>query len=160
MSQRIEQASRDTAPAGSIRFNTDSNKMEIYNGEQWWNIDSTSPTEQTGGTRGLFYGGNTPSNRDRIEFINLGTSGNSVDFGNLLSSQGEGGAGSADRTRGIISGGGGPTTDTIQFVTIASPGNATDFGNLTVSRNYSASVNNGTRSVTGGAFRLLPFVVI
>ena len=34
-----ELPSLDTAPAGSIRFNTDSNKMEIYNGEQWWNID-------------------------------------------------------------------------------------------------------------------------
>ena len=29
--------------SGSIRFNTDSAKMEIYNGEQWWEIDSTSP---------------------------------------------------------------------------------------------------------------------
>ena len=152
MSQTNEYPSYDTAPAGSIRFNTDSNKLEIYNGEQWWNIDSTSPTEQTGGTRGLFYGGNTPSNRDRIEFINVDSTGNSVDFGNLLSTQGEGGAGSADRSRGIISGGGGPTTNVIQFVTIASTGDAADFGDLTVARSYAASVNNRTRSVTGGAF--------
>ena len=40
--------------AGSIRFNTDSSKLEIYNGEQWWEIDSTSPELQTGGTRGLY----------------------------------------------------------------------------------------------------------
>ena len=154
MSQREEYPSLDTAPAGSIRFNTDSAKMEIYNGEQWWNIDSTSPEEQTGGTRGLFYGGNTPSNRDTIEFIQINTTGDTVDFGNLISAQQEAGGGSADRTRGIISGGfTNPThTDTIQFVTIASPGNATDFGNLTVSRGYVASINNGTRSVTGGAF--------
>ena len=79
--------------AGSIRFNTATSKMEIYNGEQWWQIDSTSPSEETGGTRGLFYGGNTSpsSNRDRIEFINVGSSGNSIDFGNLLAAQGEGG---------------------------------------------------------------------
>ena len=43
MSQINEKSALDTAPAGSIRFNTDSGKMEIYNGEQWWNIDSTSP---------------------------------------------------------------------------------------------------------------------
>ena len=43
MSQTNEYPSLDTAPAGSIRFNTDSNKLEIYNGEQWWNIDATSP---------------------------------------------------------------------------------------------------------------------
>ena len=41
-------------PAGSIRFNTDSSKMEIYNGEKWWEIDSTSPQEQIGGTRGVW----------------------------------------------------------------------------------------------------------
>ena len=43
--------------SGSIRFNTDSRKMEIYNGEAWWEIDSTSPEEQTGGTRALSMGG-------------------------------------------------------------------------------------------------------
>ena len=144
--------SLETATSGSIRFNTDSSKIEIYNGEQWWEIDATSPELQTGGTRGLFYGGNTPSNLDRIQFINVDSTGNSIDFGNLLSTQGEGGAGSADRSRGIISGGGGPTTNVIQFVTIASTGDATDFGDLTVARDYAASVNNGTRSVTGGSF--------
>ena len=143
--------------AGSIRFNTTTSKMEIYNGEQWWQIDSTSPSEETGGTRGLFYGGNTSpsSNRDRIEFINVGSSGNSIDFGNLLAAQGEGGAGSADRSRGLISGGstaGVGNNNIIQFVTIASAGNAVDFGDMTVERDYNASVNNRTRSVTGGSF--------
>ena len=83
----MEHPSMGTPPAGSIRFNTDSNRMEIYNGDAWWEIDSTSPQEQIGGTRGLFYGGNTPSNRDRIEYINVDTTGNSVDFGNLTASE-------------------------------------------------------------------------
>ena len=64
-----EHPSLETATSGSIRFNTDSSRLEIYNGEAWWEIDATSPELQTGGTRGLFYGGNTPSNRDTIEFI-------------------------------------------------------------------------------------------
>ena len=70
-------------PAGSIRFNTDSSKMEIYNGDKWWEIDSTSPNEQTGGTRGLFGGGRTPSLVDTIEYINVDTTGDATDFGNL-----------------------------------------------------------------------------
>ena len=78
-----ELPSLDTPPAGSIRFNTDSAKMEIYNGEVWWNIDSTSPNEQTGGTRGLFAGGNAPSTAvNEIEFINVDSAGNASDFGN------------------------------------------------------------------------------
>ena len=82
MSQTNEYPSLDTAPAGSIRFNTDSNKMEIYNGEQWWDIDSTSPEEQTGGTRGLYAGGQ--SNSDTIDFVNIDSTGNATDFGNLI----------------------------------------------------------------------------
>jgi len=48
-------------PVGAIRFNTDSSKMEYYDGNQWVNITSTSPEAQTGGTRGLFFGGYGPS---------------------------------------------------------------------------------------------------
>ena len=55
MSQRNEYPSLGTPPSGSIRFNTDSAKMEIYNGEQWWDIDATSPEQETGGTRGVLY---------------------------------------------------------------------------------------------------------
>ena len=39
--------------SGSIRFNTDSSKLEIYDGNAWFEIDSTSPELLTGGTRGL-----------------------------------------------------------------------------------------------------------
>ena len=73
----IEQAARGLV-SGSIRFNTDSSKLEIYNGEQWWEIDATSPEEQTGGTRGLFGGGETPSLTAVIDFINVDTTGNAL----------------------------------------------------------------------------------
>ena len=115
MSQTNEYPSLDTPPAGSIRFNTDSNKMEIYNGEQWWNIDSTSPNEQTGGTRGLYAGGQ--SNSDTIDFVNIDSTGNATDFGNLISSR-EGVVGSGDRTRGVFfAGDGSPENVDIQHVT-------------------------------------------
>ena len=136
MSQTNEYPSLDTAPAGSIRFNTDSSKMEIYNGEQWWEIDATSPELQTGGTRGIFGGGFTQSgnaNRDVIEFFNISTTGNCSDFGNLTTSRRQQGQSGADRTRGVFMGGrASPVNrDVIDFVTIASQGDATDFGDLT-----------------------------
>ena len=68
--------------SGSIRFNTDSSKLEIYNGEQWWEIDTTSPYEQTGGTRAVMAGGGFP-NTDVIDFVNIDTTGNAADFGDL-----------------------------------------------------------------------------
>ena len=81
----MEYPSLGTPPSGSIRFNTDSSKMEIYNGDKWWEIDSTSPTEQTGGTRGLTMGGyQSPAKRDFIEYVNIDSTGNSIDFVNLI----------------------------------------------------------------------------
>ena len=92
--------------AGSIRFNTDSSKLEIYNGEQWWEIDATSPEHQTGGTRGVFGGGGSPSDETaEIEFINIATTGDSESFGDL--SLGARGfiAGGSSRVRGVFAGG-------------------------------------------------------
>tara|TARA_B100000282_G_C31684715_1_gene468425 strand:- start:19 stop:1026 length:1008 start_codon:yes stop_codon:yes gene_type:complete len=117
--------------SGSIRFNTDSRKMEIWNGEQWWEIDSTSPEEQTGGTRGLNMAGLNPGRVDTIEFFNLDSTGNAADFGNLTTSNRDAGVAS-DRTRSILFGGSTPGTPNgdvdIEKMTIASTGNSTDFG--------------------------------
>ena len=141
--------------AGSIRFNTDSSKLEIYNGEAWWNIDSTSPEEQTGGTRGLFAGGyrGSPNTAvDTIDLINVDTTGNASDFGNLTSAAILG-AGFASRTRGVISLGvvsPNPAFDTIDLVTISSTGNASDFGNLTIGRRSSGGCSSSTRGLFAG----------
>ena len=82
----IEHPSLDKPTSGSIRFNTDSSKLEIYNGEAWFQIGSTSPEEQTGGTRGL-WGGGGPSATTTIDFVNVDTTGNAIDFGNLLGNE-------------------------------------------------------------------------
>ena len=103
MSQRIEHPSYDTAPAGSIRFNTDSSKIEIYNGEQWWDIDSTSPVQQTGATRGV-YSASAPSGAtNNIEFITIATNGDALDFGDLTRGARLLGRASS-RTRGLYGG--------------------------------------------------------
>ena len=140
-----ELPSLDTAPAGSIRFNTDSSMLEIYNGEQWWNIDSTSPEEQTGGTRALFAGGNAPSTAvNEIEFINVDSTGNASDFGNLTNTY-HGQASCSSRTRGLTGGGQrAPVSQSnaIEFVTISSTGDMTDFGDLTSTRNSGCGLSD------------------
>ena len=79
----MEKPSLDTAKAGAIRFNTDSSQLEIYDGNQWTGILATSAQQQTGGTRGLWFGGNSPD-RDTIQFVNIDSTGNAVDFGDAL----------------------------------------------------------------------------
>ena len=134
-----EQSSLETATSGSLRFNTDSSKLEIYNGEQWFEIDSTSPDLHTGGTRSVmaisYY---APSYRSDISFFNIDTTGNALDFGNFSDPKGNGSSSAANRTRGIFAGGlttsPNQSTNRIDFVTIAQTGNATDFGDLTQAR--------------------------
>ena len=99
--------------------------MEIYNGEAWWEIDATSPELQTGGTRGLFGGGETPSLTDRIDFINVESTGDAADFGDISFAR-RNLASESDRSRLVFTGGytSGPATfyNTLEFVTIASTG--------------------------------------
>ena len=151
----MEYPSLGTPPAGSIRFNTDSSKLEIYNGEAWWNIDTTSPQEQTGGGRGLYGGGQNPSYTDTVEYITISTTGDSQDFGDLSSSRTEQNSGWASRTRGILVGGYQHPTgrmNIIDYFTIASTGNATDFGDMTVGRGRAASASSNTRGCSAGGY--------
>ena len=152
--------SLETATSGSIRFNTDSSRLEIYNGEQWWEIDATSPEQQTGGTRGLIAGGRThPAYSDIIDFINIDSTGNATDFGNLTSVRTGVGA-CASRSRGVIGGGYQPSPTTyvnsIDFITIASEGDATTFGDLTTKRAWLSATNDSTRGLYAGSWGSAP----
>ena len=121
-------------PVGAFRFNTDSSKLEYYDGNQWVNVTSTSPEAQTGGTRGLFAGGRSsaPAFTNLIEYININTTANAVDFGDLTREYGQGAA-CASRARGVFFAGQQPSPTygpQIDYVTISSTGNEKDFGNL------------------------------
>ena len=163
-----------TIKPGAFRFNTDSMKLEIFRGSsnyegtasmagigtlaagQWEEIVATSPEVQTGGTRGLRMGGNSTS--DTIEYYNVETTGNTIDFGNLSVAR-RAGATVASRTRAVVAGGEGPSggqVNTIEFVTIASTGDAVNFGDLAAPAGLKygmmAPVSNSTRGVFSGGY--------
>ena len=150
----MEYPSLDTAKAGAIRFNTDSSQMEIYDGNQWTGIVATSPELQTGGTRGLIFGGEGSNPRNTIQFFNVDSTGNASDFGDMNNERTEGMA-CASRVRAFAVGGflgSSPTnyTNILDMVTIASTGNATDFADAHRQTGQAASVASSTRAVTGG----------
>ena len=150
-----EQPPIKSTPVGALRFNTESSKIEYFNGIQYVNITTGSPEQNTGGTRGFISGGGTPSQVNIIEFVNINSVGDFTNFGDL-NNRVNGPAGSADRTRGITSGGyqspSGAYINTIDFITMASSGDASNFGDLTVARGYSAGGSDSTRGLTGGAW--------
>ena len=106
-----------------------------------------STTASSNNTRGIFYGGRTPSMTDVIDYITIATEGNATDFGNLLADRIDSSA-VASSTRGVVAGGKSPSSvdNVIQYVTIASLGDAVNFGDLTSARGQMA----GCSDVHGG----------
>ena len=166
-----EQPPEEPTPVGAFRFNTDTLKLEYYDGNQWVNVTTDSPEQHTGGTRGVTNGINeNPQWQEHMDFFNIATTGNGTDFGNL-SADIFGTGSTASSTRGVVFGGYGGSphsanSDEIQFVTIASQGNSTDFGNLTVGRSAPCVSGSQTRAVIAcgalspGVSNVIDFVTI
>jgi len=100
--------------------------------------------------RGLFaggYGSNAYSNV--IDFINIESTGNASDFGNLSDTPYEPGA-LASRTRAVFGGGENASyarLNVMEYVTIASEGDVTDFGDLIQVNRSPAGSANDTRGL-------------
>ena len=165
-----EQPPEESTPVGAFRFNTDTAKLEYYDGNQWVNVTTRSPESETGGTRGVTAGVNThPAWQEHMDFFNIATTGNATDFGDMSSDVFGCGA-TASSSRGVIFGGYDPVVasnnNRIEFVTIASQGNSQDFGDMTVGRSNSSVSGNQTRAVavcgakTPGTSNVMDYVTI
>ena len=162
-------------PSGSLRFNTDTARLEYYRGDGigWSELEAgneelggrtesgfsgTSSNREALGHRLLLAGGriSAPAFTDTIEYLTISTLGNTDDFGNLVSSHGnpnsQGGASS--RTRGIWLGGqlgSSPNySNVIQAIEIASLGNAFDFGDINGNIIGGGNVSNQIRALHYG----------
>ena len=144
-----------TTTDGTIRFNTDSQKLEFYAQSQWWEMVIDTPNLAVGsntgaGARGVFAGGNTAVAVNNIDYINIQSTGNAQDFGDLAIAAVFGQMACASSTRGIVAGGApGPAgnINVIQYVTISSIGNSQDFGDLTVTSYQGVGLSNASRGV-------------
>ena len=126
------------------------NLKQVYNarlGDNW-----PSPA-----ARGFFGGGYNPAKSNVIQYVQMTSSGNTVDFGDLTQARGTNGSAVASTTRGIFQGGnagpGTPYSNVIDYITISSVGNAADFGDLTVGRRSGiGGGNNSTRGLAAGGY--------
>ena len=145
---------------GMMRFNTDLNTMEFYNGNEWRQFTYVSDVQNSPSSRGrvIYAGGNpgsSPSTKSDIEFLNAMTKGNTSSFGDLTEAV-RNKAGGSSSTRGIFSSGASPNstsnTDVIEYVTIQSAGDSIDFGNSTTARRNPGGASNSTRFLTAGGY--------
>ena len=140
-------------PTGAIRYNTDSNKMECFNGTKWMQIAVSSP-DLNGGARGVTTGGYTgpgSTGNAAMDYFNIESAGNAADFGDLTDGRWAISSGSS-KTRGIWAGGDSPgDVNIIDYITISSTGDATDFGDLgTGGWRYGGPLANQTRMLICG----------
>ena len=133
---------------GMVRFNDDLNTLEFYNGVEWRQFTVTGASG-----RGVFGGGGTPTRTATIDYINISSTGNAVNFGNLTVSR-SGLTACSSPTRGLFGGGNDPSVNvnTIDYITIASEGNAIDFGDLLNTVRHSAGLSSTVRGIFGGGF--------
>jgi len=144
-------------PRGAIRFNTDSNKPELWDGSQWAEFQLSTPnlgqgSDRQPGPRGIWAGGQSAQS-NTIDYINISSTGDATDFGDLTQAR-LGTSGVASNTRGVIFGGypyPSAVVNTIEFITISSTGNATDSSfDISGGRTYFSALSNSTRGLSVG----------
>lgn len=117
------------------------------------------------GNLGLFAGGIAPAQTNVIAQINIASTGNATDFGDLIGTANKNlGSMGSSFTRGVFVGGqtdGSYTAgvNVIQYVEFATTGNAVDFGDSAINAERRASSSGGsnqTRGINFGGFNFQP----
>ena len=145
---------RPSAPKpGALFYNKDFRTIEYWDGSFWRQVDNT-----TSSTRANVAGGYGPSAPEKIiDAFNISTTGNAVDWGELISNtRNNGVAGNA--IRGISHGGWTPSYYTkMEYWSLASGGRAVEFGSMGPSSpsgrsSYNGGVASSTRAVFMGCY--------
>jgi len=132
---------------GTVRFNTDLNTLEFFNGNEWRQF--TYNQGQSG--RGVFAGGfSNPLYHSIISYIQIPTTGNALNFGDLTTNAGFAPAVSNGVRAVWGSRYTGSGNNTMDYVTIPSQGNAIDFGNSTGSLWSRGGFSSSTRGIFFG----------
>ena len=117
-------------------------------------IIPAGPTEHRGGRgRGVVAGGKAPSNPalDTMDFIEIATTGNATDFGNLSDGGRDYPSGCGSATRGVFFAGSEPGfRNIIDYVVMSSSGGANDFGDMQIAPLTNFALSNATRGITAG----------
>ena len=159
---------------GSLRFNTDSSKLEYFRGNTigWTEIEAelTEPLGRDGsnsglGVRGMMFNGPTPSFSNSIRFITVSTTGADEDFGDTTAAKANcisfGGRVRAASMGGQTTPSGSSWTNDVDMVIVASKGNSTDYATLTSNKKEGGGFSNRTRAFyVGGGYNIIEFVTI
>jgi len=132
---------------GMVYYNKDFKTIEFWDGNFWKQVDNT-----TASGRAVLFGGTGSSvTKSTIEFFNIATLGNSLNFGSLTAEKASGGS-CSNSIRGLSVGGSvSPSkVNTIEYITIQSEGDSIDFGDQSVTRTQAGGFASSTRGISAG----------
>ncbi len=112
------------------------------------------PTEFRGGRgRAIIGAGGYPSGTNAMDYIDIATTGNGTDFGDLKDGD-YGRASFSSSTRGVVGGGaGGSYIGRVEYQTISSSGGSSDFGDLNIGKRFMRATGNNSRGTWMGGQR-------
>ena len=159
---------------GSLRFNTDSSKLEYFRGNTigWTEIEAelTEPLGRDGsnsglGVRGMMFNAPHPAFSNEIRFLTVSTMGADQDFGDTTAAKANcicfGGRVRAASMGGQTTPSGSSWTNDVDMVIVASKGNSTDYATLTSNKKEGGGFSNRTRAFyVGGGYNIIEFVTI
>ena len=149
----IEHPPIQPTPVGAFRFNTDSARLEYFDGNEYVNI-TTDSSEKHGGILALCGSmGNDAVFSNAVDKVNMSTTGNGVDYADLNYSSSQNGA-FGSRTQSVFFGGYTPSmASNSDYVLTASGGTAIAGGALTQARRgMGAGLANSTRGIAMGGY--------
>ncbi len=143
---------------GMMRFNTDLNTMEFYNGNEWRQFTYISDVQNSpsrsgrGYVCGGYFSSPTPTVISDIQIVNVNSLGNSVHFGDTSSPASYlNTSACSSSTRAIIAGTG-SYNNIMEYFTMATQGDTVDYGDLTGTYGYTSATSSSTRGLTLGAY--------
>jgi len=107
------------------------------------------------GDRGVFAGGWSNGWYNTMDYIDIATTGNATDFGDMIESNAYG-TGCSNGARGVYQSG----DSNLHYITFATTGNATDFGDRTVGWQLGGACSSGTRGVFLGTSDVIDYITI
>ena len=163
---------------GSLRFNTDSSKLEYFRGNTigWTEIEAelTEPLGRDGsnsglGVRGMIFNPSSPSGSpgfsNQIRFITISTTGADEDFGDTTAAKAScisfGGRVRAASMGGQTTPSGSSWTNDVDMVFVSSTGNSTDYATLTSNKKEGGGFSNRIRAFyVGAGYNVIEYLTI
>ena len=138
---------RPLAKPGSLFYNFDFKTIEFFDGSNWRQVDNVVRRG-----RGVIGGGH--SYVSTIQYWEIATLGDALNFGDLTNARAYIAGNVASEVRGIFGGGRNPAvhTNRIDYISIASSGNAVDFGDQSRAYMASGGMSSSTRGIFAGGY--------